>query len=105
VEETIKAQLGEMGMQENFQMPKLAFKGKGCATCSGSGYRGRFGIFEVLEVDEGVRDIIVSRDFKLESLRDAMQNAGGMTMFQDGLKKVELGLTTIEEVVRIAGRC
>lgn len=99
--ETIMTQLKEMGVPAGYQVPKLVFKGKGCDTCGGSGYHGRFGIFEVLEISDEVRNLIVSPQFRLEALRDEMRKEGGVTMFEDGLKKVELGLTTIEEVLRV----
>jgi type IV pilus assembly protein PilB len=101
LEATIMTQLKEMNVPVGYTMPKLMFKGKGCETCGGSGYRGRFGIFEVLEITEEIRNLMVSPQFKLESLREAMRKNGATTMFEDGLKKVELGLTTIEEVLRV----
>jgi type IV pilus assembly protein PilB len=101
IAETIMTQLKEMNVPAGYEMPKLMFKGKGCETCGGSGYHGRFGIFEILEITEEIRNIIISPQFKLESLREAMRKNGATTMFEDGLKKVELGLTTIEEVLRV----
>jgi type II secretory ATPase GspE/PulE/Tfp pilus assembly ATPase PilB-like protein len=99
--ETVMTQLKEMNVPVGYEVPKLIFKGKGCDTCGGSGYRGRFGIFEVLDVTEEIRNLVISPQFKLESLRAAMRKNGATTMFEDGLKKVELGLTTIEEVLRV----
>ncbi|OGY98234.1 MAG: hypothetical protein A2855_02820 [Candidatus Liptonbacteria bacterium RIFCSPHIGHO2_01_FULL_57_28] len=101
VAQTIMDQLKDMNIPTGYTVPKLIFKGKGCDACNGSGYRGRFGIFEVLEITEEVRNLVSSPQFSLESLRAAMRQNGATTMFEDGLKKVELGLTTVEEVLRV----
>ncbi|MBI2013593.1 MAG: type II/IV secretion system protein [Candidatus Colwellbacteria bacterium] len=85
----------------NVKLPKLLFKGKGCAACGHSGYRGRMGIFEVLSVSEKVRALIVSPEFSLDSLQALARKEGMETMFEDGMKKVELGMTTIEELLRV----
>lgn len=75
------------------------YRGKGCSQCQGSGFAGRVGIFELFEVTEGARDLIMQR--KPGSAIRAMAVANGMkTMFQDGLAKAFLGETTLEEVFR-----
>ncbi len=84
-----------------YSVPKVIYKGTGCNTCNQSGYRGRLGIFEVLEVNEAVRELMNSGTFSLESLRGMMRKAGSVTMFQDGLRKIELAQTTVEEVLRV----
>jgi type IV pilus assembly protein PilB len=77
------------------------YKGKGCAQCQGSGFIGRVGLFEIFEVDEEIRDLIMQR--KAASFIRATAIGKGMkTMFQDGLAKAFLGETTIEEVFRVA---
>ena len=77
------------------------FRGKGCRQCGGSGFRGRMGAFELFEVDEEIRGMIVEgRD--AVSIRAAAISRGMKTMFQDGLAKVFLGETTLEEVFRVA---
>ncbi len=77
------------------------FEGKGCHQCNGSGYRGRLGVFEVLPIDDGIREMITSgRDGR--AIRLAAIAAGMKTMFEDGLAKVFLGETTLEEVFRVA---
>jgi len=77
------------------------FRGKGCRQCGGSGFRGRMGAFELFEVDEEIRGMIVEgRD--AFSIRAAAISRGMKTMFQDGLAKVFLGETTLEEVFRVA---
>jgi type IV pilus assembly protein PilB len=81
-------------------IPSRVFRGKGCKVCGNSGFRGQVGIFEVLRVTEGVRKLVLDQaptnNIKKLAIKEGMQ-----TMFQDGLKKVEKGITTIEEVLRV----
>ncbi|MFH1193202.1 MAG: ATPase, T2SS/T4P/T4SS family [Candidatus Jorgensenbacteria bacterium] len=83
------------------KLPKTFYRGKGCAACGHTGYLGRLGIFEVLEVTEAVRKLIISSDFNLDNLRLLARRDGMVSMFEDGLRKVERGITTIEEVFRV----
>ena len=83
------------------KLPRSFYRGNGCAACGNTGYRGRLGIFEVLEVNEGLKKIILGHDFTLEKLRMASREHGMGTMFEDGLRKVELAMTTIDEVLRV----
>lgn len=82
------------------RVPRM-FEGKGCEVCNHSGYRGRVGIFEVLFVDEDIRAAI-TQQHDAQSIKKQAQAAGMITMFEDGLSKVATGLTTIEEVQRVA---
>ncbi len=77
------------------------FRGKGCLQCNGQGVRGRLGLFELFEIDDRVRPMIVERR-DAAAIRQAAVAAGMKTMFQDGLAKVFLGETTLEEVFRVA---
>jgi type IV pilus assembly protein PilB len=77
------------------------FRGKGCQQCSGTGFKGRLGVFELFEIDEQVRGMIMERR-DAASIRAAAVSRGMKTMFQDGLAKVFLGETTLEEVFRVA---
>jgi type II secretory ATPase GspE/PulE/Tfp pilus assembly ATPase PilB-like protein len=81
--------------------PKTLFRGKGCAACGMTGYVGRLGIFEVLEVADAVKKQIASDHFDVESVRLEARRGGMKSMFEDGLQKVELALTTVEEVLRV----
>ena len=81
--------------------PKLFYRGRGCAACGQSGFSGRLGIFEVLNVSEAIRSLVVSPNFTLDALKDLARKEGMVSMFEDGLRKVELGLTTVEEVLRV----
>ncbi|MBI5530523.1 MAG: type II/IV secretion system protein [Candidatus Doudnabacteria bacterium] len=76
------------------------YQGKGCAVCSQIGYKGRIGIFEVLEVDDTIRRLITERANASDIKKQAIKN-GMTTMFEDGLQKVLNGLTSLEEVLRV----
>ena len=101
LEKIVREQLGELGIKTEFKMPKLLYHGRGCNVCHGSGFKGRIGIFELLNVTEAVRKVIVDSKFTLDALRDAARHEGMITMFEDGLRKVETGMTTIDEVLRV----
>lgn len=77
------------------------YRGKGCETCSGTGYRGRVGIFEILTVTPDIEALIVARAPSSELNKCAKQQ-GMKTLFEDGLRKVLAGLTTLEELLRVA---
>jgi len=77
------------------------YKGKGCAQCQGSGFVGRVGLFEIFEVEENIRDLIMQRK-PASFIRSTAIMTGMKTMFQDGLAKAFMGETTIEEVFRVA---
>jgi len=83
------------------RLPKVFFRGKGCASCNYTGFLGRIGIFEAMEVSESIRKLMISPDFSLDGVREIARKEGMITMVEDGLRKVELGMTTIEEVFRV----
>jgi type IV pilus assembly protein PilB len=74
-------------------------KGAGCAQCNLTGYKGRVGLYEVMEIGEEMRELILVGASGLELRRKAIDD-GMITLRQSGLRKVRDGLTTIEEVVR-----
>ncbi|MEI4769404.1 ATPase, T2SS/T4P/T4SS family [Psychrobacillus sp. FJAT-51614] len=76
-------------------------RGRGCPACNQSGYRGRIAIHEVLKVDDFVKDIILTGKSPL-LLNDYMKETGYYSLLDDGLLKVRDGLTTTEEVLRVA---
>jgi len=86
-----------------FEAAKItAYRGKGCDKCHGIGYRGRMGVYEVLEPDEKMRDLIASGASILEMTQLARQ-IGATPMIEDARDKVNAGLTTLEEVLRVLG--
>lgn len=76
------------------------WRGSGCEACRGSGYRGRTGIYELLVVDDTIRDLIMQRA-NANMIKSAAVKAGMHTLLQHGSRKVLEGLTTAEEVLRV----
>lgn len=81
---------------------KTLFKGKGCNLCNFTGYYGRLGIYEVLEVNDAIKELIVKKA-NSNDINDTAISNGMTTMFQDGIRKVLKGLTTLDELIRIVG--
>jgi type IV pilus assembly protein PilB len=75
------------------------YEGKGCPVCKHTGYVGRTGIFEVLEVTPAIRELIMAKA-NSEIIMNKAVAEGMTTMFEDGIRKVSKGITTIEEVMR-----
>lgn len=104
--EDIKKVLGNLFdghmRQKNSQDSKVTlFKGRGCSECGDTGYSGRLGVFEVMVVSEPVSKLIMERAPALEIEKQALLE-GMILMKQDGYLKALEGLTTIEEVLRVA---
>ena len=78
-------------------------KGKGCNTCQKTGFKGRIGIYELLVINNKIREMIFKNQSSTEIRKYAIQN-GMDTLFRDGIRKVLNGVTTFEEVYRIAKR-
>ncbi len=76
------------------------FRGKGCEHCLGTGYRGRIGIFEVLELDEDLKALITRTQDSNEIKRLAREK-GYRTMIEDGIEKVKKGITTSSELLSV----
>ncbi len=76
-------------------------RGRGCAACRNTGYRGRTGIFELLVVTEEVKHAILE-PAPVSDLRDLAREQGMVTLRQDGWRKVQAGITTVEEVLRVS---
>jgi type IV pilus assembly protein PilB len=74
-------------------------KGKGCATCNKTGYKGRTGLYEVMEVDDEIRELVLVGASAVELKKKAIER-GMITLRRSGLMKVALGFTTLEEVAR-----
>jgi type II secretory ATPase GspE/PulE/Tfp pilus assembly ATPase PilB-like protein len=78
-------------------------RGSGCDVCNNTGYKGRVGIFEVLEITDKIRGLIVAKETGTNIQKVAAQDHGMYIMIQDGFIKVLEGITTIEEVLRVIG--
>lgn len=99
--EALRRQMAELGLEKDFKPPRFVYAGKGCPSCNDTGYRGRLAIFEVMNVTEEVRNIIVSPAFSVDKMKAEARKQGMISMFEDGLQKVEKGMTTIEELLRV----
>jgi type IV pilus assembly protein PilB len=75
------------------------FHGRGCSTCNSTGYKGRVGLYEVMEVNDELRELILVGASSLELRKKALEN-GMITLRRSGLLKVATGQTTMEEVLR-----
>ena len=95
-------QLRELGIkEENFRkIGRSFYRGTGCNKCRNTGYHGRLGIHELLEMSEGVKNIILessdSDAIKKQALKEKM-----ITLRRDGVNKILHGLTTAEEILSI----
>jgi len=76
------------------------YRGKGCDKCSKTGYKGRIGIYELMVIDDELRNMIVAKTISEEIKKKAIEK-GMITLMDDGLDKVSQGLTTVEEVLRV----
>ncbi len=94
----------EIDINKFLDTPKISdirfYKGKGCKACNDSGYSGRVGIFEVLEINDNIKELILARADNEQIKKKAMEN-GMTTMFEDGFNKAVAGKTTLEEIFRV----
>ena len=91
--------LAQLGLTPEEVMNKKFYRGRGCATCNNTGFKGRTGLFEWLPVNNQLRDMI-NHGCSTEKLRDVAMQTGMIPLRESGLEKVFGGLTTIEEVIR-----
>lgn len=78
------------------------YYGEGCHECNGTGYKGRQGIFEVIKINEGAKTVISSKPLESEIFN--YYKANTLTMLEDGIYKAINGITTIDEVLRVANK-
>jgi len=89
----------EVGFTAEEAKKLKTYKGKGCSTCNNTGYKGRIGLYEVLEVTDEIRELILIGASALELRKKAIDD-GMISLRESGLHKIRQGVTTIEEVVR-----
>jgi type IV pilus assembly protein PilB len=75
------------------------YKGKGCPSCNDTGYKGRIGLYEVMEITDEIRELILIGASSLELRKKSIED-GMITLRGSGLQKIRNGVTTIEEVLR-----
>ncbi len=93
------AALTNIGFDESDAQTVTVFRGAGCERCGGTGYKGRVALYEVMEVGEDIRDLILSGGSANE-LRDKSLANGMMSLRASGLHKIKEGMTSLEEVMR-----
>jgi len=91
--------LSDIGFEADKIGTFQVMKGKGCAGCNGTGYKGRVGLYEVMEITEGIRDLVMVGATAVEIKRKALEE-GMLTLRMSGLEKIKNGVTTVEEVLR-----
>jgi type IV pilus assembly protein PilB len=100
VEEPVSTQaLEQIGYNAEDAKSVKPFKGTGCEKCNKTGYKGRVGLYEVMEITDELRELILVGASSLELRRKAVEE-GMITLRGSGLRKVKLGVTTLEEVLR-----
>ncbi len=83
------------------KFPATFYRGKGCDLCGGSGYKGRTAIFEFIPITKEIQDLIV-KEPSSKQIIEASRGQGNHSLFEDGFKKVQQGITTLEELLRVA---
>ena len=91
--------LVEIGFKEEESKTLKMYKGRGCEACLDTGYRGRIGLYEVMEVTDELRELIIIGASSIELRRKAIE-LGMITLRESGLCKLREGITTVEEVVK-----
>jgi type IV pilus assembly protein PilB len=94
-----EAELRALGLDSSTVQNATPMKGRGCADCSNTGCRGRFGVFEIFLIDDEARKLIYEK-VPTSVLRSRAREMGMRTLREDGIRKVLAGLTTPEEVIR-----
>jgi type IV pilus assembly protein PilB len=92
-------QLMELELKPDDVQGRIFYYGKGCDQCNNTGYRGRMGIYEIMTLDDEMRDMII-KQASTQILRVESKKRGMRTLRQSGLMAIYDGITTIEEVVR-----
>jgi type II secretory ATPase GspE/PulE/Tfp pilus assembly ATPase PilB-like protein len=96
-----EAELHRIGLTSSDLPSGGLFKGKGCVRCMNTGYRGRQGIYELLIIDAEIAQLINTKT-DTATIRDRAKEKGMTTLLEDGRRKILLGITTTEEVLRVA---
>lgn len=95
-----KRSLADLGGFATTSIPEFMYRGLGCDECLGSGYRGRIGIYEVIVIDEAIREAMLEKCSAANIKKMAIER-GMSTMVEDGFRKAISGVTTPEEVLRV----
>ena len=91
--------LEEIGFSPEEARKLKTYKGKGCPSCNDTGYKGRIGLYEVMDVTDEIRELILIGASALELRKKSIED-GMISLRESGLQKIRNGITTIEEVLR-----
>ena len=91
----LRAEMGQLGKEDI-----KVYHGKGCKACSQTGFRGRCGVYELLVIDDNIRELILKKS-TAQIIRDQARQKGMTTLREDGWDKVVKGITTVEEILRV----
>jgi general secretion pathway protein E len=91
----LRAEMGHMGKEDI-----KVYHGKGCKACSNTGFRGRCGIYELLVIDDDIRELVLKKS-TAQTICDQARQTGMRTLREDGWDKVIKGITTVEEILRV----
>jgi type IV pilus assembly protein PilB len=91
--------LMDIGFSAEDAKTVAVYKGRGCTTCNNTGYKGRVGLYEVLEITDAIREMVLTGASAIE-LKNRASEEGMISLRGSGLRKLKAGLTTVEEVVR-----
>ena len=89
-----------LGLEQEYVDSHKWTHGAGCDNCSGKGYKGRKGIFEIMAITDEIRHLVY-QCVSSNEIRDTARKSGMKTLREDGLRKAELGITTLEEILRV----
>jgi len=98
-EEMVSKYVKEISGKDDLSKVTL-FKGKGCKACGDTGYSGRTGIFEVIEITEELRSLITKKSSS-DIIEKKARELGSTSMLHDGVRKIFQGVTTLQEVLRV----
>jgi len=97
------SQVQQLNLPPEVEPPEEVSFGSGCERCRHTGYRGRTGLFELLEVDETIQDGIQQR-LPARQLKSQARQSGMRTLQQEGIDRIKQGQTSLEEVLRVTLR-
>jgi type IV pilus assembly protein PilB len=95
--------LGALNIRPEDLRGRKLYRAGGCDTCKGSGYKGRKGIFELMEMNSVMRDMVFKKE-PVQKIKEQARLSGMVTLLEDGVRKVFDGITSLDEVATITHR-
>lgn len=97
IEETVGVSLKKFFHEDKLTL----YRGKGCSNCGFTGYKGRSGLYQLIEMSEELREAVLHKPTS-DDIDKLSRNQGTLSLFEDGIEKVKIGVTTLDEVMRVA---